>query len=98
MKIKLVIENNCPNCKYILSQLPDKYKKELEIIEKDKLDKKLKKKIKAVPCLIVRNKIYYLTGNVIGLIKVILLVEKEKDRSRHTRETKEKKQSMEKTS
>jgi len=81
-RIILVVKNDCKNCDYIVKQLnKTDYREQVEIVDYNDLDEKLRKKLNSLPAVIVlkknKKKIEYLTGSLIGLIKLVMIIEKE---------------------
>jgi len=84
MKIRLIIDPKCKNCEYIVDQLKktglDKYIDEvIDIFEYDKVDE-----LEAVPSIEIideeknERKIDYVSGDLRGLVKIIMYVMKSK--------------------
>lgn len=82
MKIRLIIDPKCKNCEYIVDQLKkvglDKYIDEIvDIFSYDKIDE-----IEAVPSIEIidenSRRIDYVSGDLRGLVKVIMYIMKYK--------------------
>jgi hypothetical protein len=68
-KIKLIVKNTCPNCKYVLDQL-----KNLGLL--DKVEVVEDQKAEVVPAIVVGDSVEPVMGNVYGILKIVLYMKK----------------------
>jgi hypothetical protein len=68
-KIKLVVKNTCPNCKYVLDQL-----KNLGLL--DKVEVVEDQKAEVTPAIIINDSVEPVMGNVYGVLKIVLYMKK----------------------
>jgi hypothetical protein len=68
-KIKLVVKNTCPNCKYVLDQL-----KNLGLL--DKVEVVEDQKAEVTPAIIIKDSVEPVMGNVYGVLKIVLYMKK----------------------
>jgi hypothetical protein len=68
-KIRLVVRNTCPNCKYIIKQL-----EVLNLL--DKVEVVEDQKAEVVPAIVVEDGVEPVMGNVYGVLKIVLYMKK----------------------
>lgn len=66
-KVVLIVKDGCPHCEYILKQLE-------KLNLRDKIEIVKDNNARITPAIKIGNDIDYITGNVYGLIKLLMLL------------------------
>lgn len=78
-KITIVVRDGCRHCSYILSNIEaiKHVCSDVDVVDINELDEKTRRRIKATPAIIIetrrKRKTTYVTGNVYGVVKIIML-------------------------
>lgn len=72
--ITIVVKDGCPHCKYILDHLAVISEFcNVTVKKPDELDERERKKVKAYPAIIRKGRVDYVTGNIYGIVKIVML-------------------------